>query len=232
MHNIIFISDREHKYIEILKKSFKINYVRSIKAAIIYQIEFPAIDGIIYDSDTLDHREILDCLEKINLLNPMVLQIVLGELEVDKQSDTVVKDSNINSIIKRVSNHALNRRESNRATWPIRALYHNPHSFDKKFEGVVLSISIGGCFLKTEHLDLGKPGDIVDMEILFDDFNFLVEGEIIRSQRIADISSPQGFSIKFLNPSPQTKAYIEQIINNRILSMIFSDFSHLDGSKS
>lgn len=232
MHNIILISDREHQFLNPLKKEFSVNYIRSIKAAIIYQIEFPAIDGIIYDSDSLDHREILDSIEKIKLLNPLVLQVVLGDLQLENENHQLVKDDNLDSIIRRISNHSKNRRESNRATWPIRAVYHNSNSFDKKYTGVVLSISIGGCFLKTEHLDLGKPGDKVDMEILFDEFNFLVEGEIVRTQRIADLTSPQGFSIRFLEPSPQTKKYIEQIINNRILSMIFDDFSHLDGSRS
>lgn len=231
MHNIIFTTKSSHEYIKKLEEVFEVNTVKSIKAAIIYQIEFPAIDAIIYDSDTMEHREILDSIEKINLLNPMILQLVIGSMELDNKSETMAEVLNdANKIIRRIESHGKNRRKSNRASWPINAKYHNHGKFDQRFKGVVLSISTSGCYIKTGHLDLGSPGDKIDIEIFFEDFNFLVEGEIVRIQRIANLNSPQGFSVKFIDPTPQTKSFIDQIINNRILSMIFSDFNHLEGS--
>lgn len=236
MHNIVFVSNIDNLDLpDSFISGFNINHVRSVKAAIIYQIEFPEIDAIIYDSNSLDHRELILNLDKSLLLNPMVLQIITGEISLTnnlEQNSNIIQSDDYTEISKLIRNHNINRRKDNRATWPIQVNYHKKDEPEDSKWGMILSISVGGCFIRTEHLELGKKGDIFVMNIHFEDFNFLVEGEVIRVQRIADMSSPQGFSIKFHSPTLQTKGFIEDIINNKILSTIFSDFNHLEGSDS
>lgn len=234
MHNIVIVNNDEDFDLKSLSSTgFEINHVKSVKAAIIYQIEFPEIDAIIYDSNSIDHRDIVNNLEKSQLLNPMVLQFVVGNIELttrlENNSKIVVID-NIPDIFSHIKSNSINRRQDNRATWPIRVSYHNSDEPNLIKSGMILSISVGGCFIKTDYLELGKKGDLFVLNVNFEDFNFLVEGEVVRVQRIANMSSPQGFSIKFHTPTPQTKGYIEEIINNKILSTIFSDFNHLEGS--
>ncbi len=234
MHNVVFVSNSEQfDYTTDLKSQFEINHVRSAKAAIIYQIEFPEIDAIIYDSENLDHRELFSNLEKSMMINPLVLQFILGDisLPIKFENNSKIKSiSNFDKISKDINSHAVNRRHSNRADWPIQVNYHKKGFRDKSKWGLILSISVGGCFIKTEQLELGKIGDFFTMNIHFNDFNFLVEGEVVRIHRIADMNSPQGFSIKFTDPTPQTKGFIEEIINDKILATIFLDFNHLEGS--
>lgn len=234
MHNIVIVSNKEQ--LDLLNESrsqLEIHYVKSVKAAIIYQIECPEIDAIVYDADTIDHRELLTNLEKSLMINPLILQFLIGDISLPLKVETnksIILINNINEVVKVISQHKINRRQSNRAKWPIQVKYHKKEDSENGKWGMILSISVGGCFIKTEHLELGKKGDIFTLNIHFKDFNFLVEGEIVRIQRIADINSPQGFSIKFISPTPQTKEFIQEIINNKILSTIFSDFNHLEGS--
>lgn len=236
MHNVVVVKNSDYLDLpELFNKEFKINHVKSVKAAIMYQIEFPDIDVIIYDSTTIEHRELISNLEKCLLLNPLILQIINGEISLTaklENNENIIISSNFKEIGSLIKAHKLNRRHDNRATWPIKVNYHKKNEDIESRWGMILSISVGGCFIKTDYLELGKKGDQFIMNIHFEDFNFLVEGEVVRVQRIANLSSPQGFSIKFHSPSPQTKGFIEEIINNKILSTIFSDFTHLEGSSN
>ncbi|OQY40838.1 MAG: hypothetical protein B6229_00740 [Spirochaetaceae bacterium 4572_7] len=235
MLNVVFVSGGDiFESTPFLERLINFHRVFNIKEALIYQIENPSINGIIYDSKTLENRDIQSSLKKSNTLNPMILQFVLGDIELTgklKANDSIFIIKNINDIHNVFTKHNSNRRESNRAYWPIQVNYHKNDKSRGNW-GLILSISVGGCFIKTEHFELGVVGDMFIMDIHFNDFNFLVEGEVVRVQRIANMNSPQGFSIKFISPSVQTKDFIEEIINDKIISTLFMGFAHLEGSNN
>lgn len=61
------------------------------------------------------------------------------------------------------------------------------------------------------------------LEIAFTDFKFLVEGKIVRTTSEMNKNLPLGFAVEFSHISPATAAYINSLINDKLLYVLLSD---------
>jgi Tfp pilus assembly protein PilZ len=106
-------------------------------------------------------------------------------------------------------------RDANRVEWPVKIIFRNPKDAAKQYNANVLSLSSGGCFIRTDvKLTEGEP---LVMTIQFKEFDFFTEGVVVR-RIVSGGFQPEGLAIKFERTSPQTKSCIQNIINEKLLS--------------
>jgi len=187
------------------------------KDAYLYQLDNVQVDSYILDM-SLKGKEIEEIGSRIHYLNALVHIYILRERLIsapDSPVDNLSVLDNPGDITKAIKEIPEDQRSFNRAYWPIHSEYWFSDSPRLRYQGIVLSISAGGCFIRTDH---SQPERSIMMYIHFREFRFLVEGEVLRT-RTPQEGAP-GLAIKFKNISPQTDKFIEEIINEKILTRL------------
>ena len=105
-------------------------------------------------------------------------------------------------------------RNTNRVEWPVKVVFRGQETEGKRFLGNILSISSGGCFIRTSE-SMGQ-NTLLTMTIKFQEFDLFTEGKIVRHSG-GSTYQPEGLAVQFLRTSPQTKICIQRIIDEKIL---------------
>lgn len=193
-------------------------YAADRKDAYLNHIESTGVDSYILNCRDRNVAEIKEMIRHIHYLNAIITIILFdGDYGI---FEPLVRGSNIHLAKDRreIGEHlkSIDRtgRTSNRIQWPLKAeFWKKSEKGDTREKALVTSISSGGCFLKTEKLSGLEKGSRLTILFHFRNFDFLSEGLIVRLPR-------DGMAMEFRDVSPQTGKYIQEIINEKILSEI------------
>ncbi len=190
----------------------KFVYFRSNEESYLYHLEHPEVDSYLLLAGDLHHDLLSRIISHIGLLNEMTPVFLLGYTG-DGSDDSVefkntfrcrTSDEFLSSLEAVPESH----RKFNRVEWPVKAGITD-HEKQAKDKGLVLSISSGGCLIKSDYRT--ETGDSLLITIIFQNFDFMAEGEVRRTE-------PGKFAIQFTDVSLQTKNFIQEIIDEKILS--------------
>ncbi len=195
----------------------------SESTAHLYHIENPEVDSYIIYSDRFSLNTIHTLIEHVHYLNSIITIVLChsGNLErsdfkTEKNLVLIENEDELPSILNDIPDI---QRNSNRTEWPVKVKYWKTSTPAEKHKANVLSISSGGCFIRTS--EPTSMNESLLMLISFKEFDFYTEGTVVRTNR-SGMFQPDGIAVQFRNTSPQTKHCIQQIIDERILSDLMS----------
>lgn len=196
-------------------------FADSEEKAYLHHLEHSDVDSYLLDTSLGNEKTLAAVIDRIQYLNSMVHVILFVKEDWDypslsKRSGVLVLSDpqKIQDCLKELP---LNKRKYNRIEWPVEVRFRSMEKHRSKGSGNLLSISSGGCFVRTD-LEFLK-GDILELIILFKDFNFQAQGEIVRVQNTGD-TEHRGLALQFQDVSPQTCQCIQAIIDEKILNSI------------
>lgn len=196
-------------------------YTENLREAFQYHLDNLEIDSYILDSSSFTLDKLIRLTEQIQFLNSLISVLIYKPdseslLETDKEANIHILNNDeefelfFNTIEK-------NSRSFNRVQWPLQVIFHEEGNRSRKFYGIVLSLSVGGCFIKLdEQVDKFEERNLI-LTFYFKDFNFLVEGRLNRKE-ILENGQISALALEFVKISPMTTSYLKEIIDNEILS--------------
>ena len=202
-------------YSELKAENENRNFVNfsTSEEAYFFQLDHPGdIDSYILDYNEFPENQLLKIIRHIRFLNEMVqIVIITGNgFDIDREQfgDNVkicTSGQEISEELKTITGEA---RQYSRVKWPVAVVFRESGKPEEKNEGIVISISSGGCLIMSETV----PGDgaRLMMTIIFKNFDFLVEGVVVRR-------NGRNFAVKLENISSQTQSLIQEIVNEKIL---------------
>lgn len=207
-----------------LHKDREIYNAADQKEAYLYHIEHSDVDSYIINCSSLTIVDVKAIIRHIQYLNAIITIILykadFGVFEPLLQGGTVFIASNMEEAASHLRATDKKVRSTNRIQWPLHGEYWESSPSDRKKERVmVTSISSGGCFLRSEKLEGLQAGDGISILFHFRNFDFLAEGSIVRINK-GDGAASGGMAVSFKKVSPQTERYIQEIIDEKILSEI------------
>ncbi|WP_028974383.1 PilZ domain-containing protein [Spirochaeta cellobiosiphila] len=212
---IVLSQTNDHSLWSTLLPGRSLHNAQDLKQAFLYQINNPNIDSYIIDID-ISFEKLLEMISYIHYLNGLVhvyihINHLLGDITKNVSQLHVLED--VGELPRLLKDIPPDHRQYNRGHWPIQCEYWFPSQPDLRYEGMILSLSSGGCFIQTKDIHRDQ---VISMYVLFKDFRFLVEGRVLR--RNSDTDQSSGIAVEFENVTPQTLKYIDEIINKKILS--------------
>ncbi|MBN2656239.1 MAG: PilZ domain-containing protein [Spirochaetales bacterium] len=194
------------------------------KEAYLYHIEHSDVDSYIINCTSLNIVDVKSIIRHIQYLNAIITIILYkaeyGVFEQLLRGGTVFIASDLDEAASHLRATDKKIRSTNRIQWPLHAEFWTPSTTEKKRERVmVTSISSRGCFLRTEDRQNRSEGDHLSILFHFRNFDFLAEGSIVRINRGGE-NGTSGLAVSFKEVSPQTERYIQEIIDEKILSEI------------
>ncbi len=227
MDEIVYFSkDNEiPKEIDKLKNHYKLQIVHSLRECAVYLVDHPGVSLFIYPASFSkeSNESILEVLSRLNEAMPV---LVIGYNFMKQFSifaeeyKNVTLVSDLDRLPDLIEKTVKNRRTANRVNWPLSAKFFKADDLDREDSGLVCSLSSTGAFICTTDFDL-LNSDTIFIKIRFEDFSFLVEGNIIRvSSRLGEFGNMGlGFAVQFVNVSKPVQSYISRLINDRLLSL-------------
>lgn len=215
---IVFSWKKGDRSLDSLPGHREFHYVDNQKDAYLYHIEEAGIDSYIINCEEHSIVDIKSMIRHIHYLNAIITIIlykaeygVFEPLLTSGNISMAADKKEIGEILKGISGKS---RSSNRIQWPLRAEYWQGSSEKAtRHKTMVTSISSGGCFLKTE-VEIKDVGEHLSLLFHFRNFDFYADGIVVRTGR--------GMALEFKEVSPQTERYIQEIIDEKILSEIMS----------
>lgn len=203
---------------------YQIHFSANLRDSVLFMVDNPDVSHLVFHfkGQGTEYQNIVRIIQEINSLLPIIL---VPQQNYDQVKNDFLNQPNIivlgqNMDLSKVLARTLpNRRRANRVTWPLRASFYNASNPDLMETGQIISLSILGAYIKTPNLDLLNQQNIM-MEIAFTDFKFLVEGVIKRINREMNQRMPLGFAVEFVHISPATSAYINSLINDKLLNAL------------
>jgi len=194
------------------------------KEAYLHHIEHSDVDSYIINCTSLSIVDLKAIIRHIQYLNAIISIILYkgdyGIFQSLLKEGHIYLASNPKEAASHLRETDKKSRTSNRIQWPLHAEYWPISDRESKREPVmVTSISSGGCFLKCDDLDERKSGEGLSVLFHFRNFDFYADGSIVRINRDSD-KSAKGLAVAFRQVSPQTEKYIQEIIDEKILSEI------------
>lgn len=212
-----------------LIQSREIFYASDQKEAYLFHIENSEVDSYILNCEGMNIVDVKSIIRHIQYLNA-IINIILYKAEYGV-FESILKNGNIHiadsgdEIINHLNDVSRAGRSSNRIQWPLRVEFWDGSADGKDREqAIVTSLSSGGCFLKTANSENRSKGDHLSLLFHFRDFDFLAEARIVRMKVQSD-GTPEGIALEFIEVSPQTERYIQEIIDEKILSEIMDKIS-------
>jgi len=201
-------------------------FADSEKTAYLRHLGNPDVDSYMLDSSLGDEADLASIIERIHYLNALVSVLVSVEEEEMFQrleklpSVRVLSDPQ--NILKYFKDLPANRRKHHRVQWPVEVRYKRADKGRQKKKGDLLSISSGGCFVRTD--ESFEKEELLDLFIFFKDFNFQARGRVVRVQDEC-AAQQRGIALEFQDVSLLSRRYIQAIIDERILSSIMKQIS-------
>lgn len=236
MEKILFLnlSPASKVILSELQSHYEVLHCQTLKEMLIKLLDHPDVSIVIIDTEpnTMALRQFI---KKIHILNPILPIVIIkkktgeeDEAAWQSEGQIITHIETTDGLLNIVAATMVNRRKFNRIEWPLKVKFFFASNLDESFPGQVFSFSIGGAYVQTEKADLVTGQKSLFMNVSFKDFNFLVEGVIIRVNKVNTPSLPKGFSVQFVNVSPATQGAINNIINDRIILELFSDVQEVD----
>lgn len=206
------------------QKDRGIFYAKDQKEAYLYHIEQADVDSYILNCSHMTIVEAKAIVRHIHYLNA-IMTIVLykadyGIFESLLKNGNIHIAGNIEQVADLLVEAESKGRSSNRVQWPLKAEYWKGSTEGEERDlAMVTSISSSGCFLKTEKKQSAQKGDHMSLLFHFRDFDFLADGNVVRLVPEAS-GATAGMALEFREVSPQTERYIQEIIDEKILSEI------------
>lgn len=238
MEKIVYFSDDGKYYLDIrtLRDKYEIHKTSRIKDAVIYLIDNPDTELFLCDlavSDEENHR-VLTLIANLNPVMPFIgvrtIKTNRSEFDYKLYNENFALIDSPDKIDDVLARERKNRRRFNRTVWPLSAIFYRVDNPNASESGVVLSLSVGGAYIKTTNLSLAKDEELI-IEIQFMDFKFLVEGRVVRINKDLSGDLPVGFAVEFIKVSEATKHYIARLIDDRILSTLLIEVEPADETK-
>jgi Tfp pilus assembly protein PilZ len=216
---IILKENRNRVVFNQLSSTRSLYFADSESDSHLYHIEHPEVDSYIISAREYNNASLRNLVDHIRYLNSIVAIILTNASGIDETpfktmgNITFVREDD--EIADAVKNIPEVHRDANRVEWPVKIIFRNPKDAAKQYNANVLSLSSGGCFIRTDvKLTEGEP---LVMTIQFKEFDFFTEGVVVR-RIVSGGFQPEGLAIKFERTSPQTKSCIQNIINEKLLS--------------
>lgn len=213
---IVFSWKKEDHSLNEISKNRELFYTDSQKEAYLYHIEQAGIDSYIINCEDRSIVDIKAMIRHIHYLNAIITIILFkadyGVFQPLLSSGNIFIADDRKDIEAHLNEVSRKGRSSNRIQWPLRAEYWIGNGSDNNREkAMVTSISSGGCFLKTDS-DTKNVGEHLSLLFHFRNFDFYADAIIVRTG--------EGMALEFKEVSPQTERYIQEIIDEKILSEI------------
>ncbi len=200
---------------------YHIHYASNLRDSVLFMVDNPDVSHLVFHfkGQGNEYQGTIRIIQEINNLLPIILvpqqNYEMVKNDFLQQPNVIVLGPGMD-LSKILARTTPNRRRANRITWPLRATFYNADKPDLAETGQVISLSILGAYIKTPNLDLLTKEKIM-MEIAFTDFKFLVEGILRRINREMNQKTPLGFAVEFVHISPATSAYINSLINDKLI---------------
>ncbi len=187
-------------------------YFASPEQAYLYQLENPDdVDSYLIGPDT-DSESLKKIIRHIVFLNEIIPIFIFGKAVRTGENGT--SPGNIKycdtaaDILSGLKSISASRRKYTRVQWPVSVVFHSKNTPAESSRGKIVSISPGGCLIRTE--EKAGPASPLVMNITFRNFDFLVEGTVVRHDS-------KGYAVQFENITLNTQNVIKNIINEKIL---------------
>ena len=194
-------------------------FTKSEPEAHLFHIEHPEVDSYLIYSHNMSLSFIKSLVEHVHYLNSIITIIIIHDGNVQRSDfenkERLVFTKDAEDVYSMLATLPTNQRNSNRIEWPVKVKFWPENDDKNKTIGNVLSISSGGCFIRTNK-QFDQSSHLI-MLIRFKEFDFFTEGKVVRIAR-GDDYKPEGLAVQFLSTSPQTQKCIQSIINERLLN--------------
>lgn len=218
---IIFNPGSEKLVLQIPSSERLIYYTGKQKDAYLHHIEQINVDSYVINTTVMNIVQIKSMIRHIHYLNSIISIILykadFGVFEELMTQGNIHIAQTEDEIINLLNGITAVHRNSNRIQWPLKAGYRiDTNDTENEKNSDVLSISSGGCFLKTDTVPEINKGDRISIVFHFKDFDFYSDGTVVRISK-GDKDSTIGMALKFSEVSPQTEKCIQEIIDEKIL---------------
>lgn len=195
----------------------------SLKEVYMYHIDHVDVDSYIIDPKGLTLGQVQSMVEHVRYLNA-IITIMIYKPEFDLPSALLNKKyikivTNDRDIPKNFKEISTVNRDSNRVQWPLHVEYWKQDNKEEtRKKAKVLSLSSSGCFIQTDPRPSMNAGDQLAMTFNFNNFDFYSKGSLVRISNQPE--EKQGIAVEFKEVSVQTRKYIREIIDEKILAQI------------
>lgn len=212
-HNIVERFEIKRDFYKTLKLS----------EAFSYHLNNLEIDSYIIDYNSYTLNQVLSLSEHIHDLNSLISILIYNP---DTPGKEALSSLSYLFILEKMGDpeaffNAINKnnRIFNRVEWPLSIEFHRSMDSVIKYQGIVLTLSVGGCYIKLKDSIKDLKSDDIIMTFNFKGFKFLSEGIIKRVEKYEDM----GIAVEFQRVSPQTSVFLKQIIDEKILLKIMDN---------
>ncbi|MBI9107022.1 MAG: PilZ domain-containing protein [Spirochaetales bacterium] len=210
---IVLETDKKRLAGNLASPERRFEFFESEQSAYLFHLEQTEVDSYILEDTGNDVRSLIRNVRNIRFLNEMVSIILFGEGsipdELHQDEHNITKCSTIEELVLMLEAIPENKRKYNRVRWPVSAWFNGTNSLEgQRDKGMVTSISSGGCMIFSDRMP--AAGEALFITIIFNDFDFLVEGVILRQDT-------RGFAVQFREISSWTQTIIQRIVDERIL---------------
>ena len=213
-------SDREEiKNTEIVVSS-------SMREAILFFLNNQDTSGFIFDLQNKieDNKKILLIMEKFNPSLPVIALCDVNVMDINSyyqwNKNFITADNLEDALLK--LKPFLNKRKYYRIEWPLNITFADTYEMKNTKKGKILTLSLGGAYVQTEHRNNLKKNDRIVSRIEFSVFFLLVESIVVR----VSTGNEKGFAVQFENISEATRKCLNRIINDEVIFTLSKELNY------
>jgi hypothetical protein len=229
MDKIIYYSEQNNNIKEI--KGVLIEKTINLRQTIMFFLNNQDASGFIFDiqKSIEDNKKVLQLINKFNPGIPVI--IIADEKETfnieeyKKWNQNILWAKNFDEV-SIVYKPFINKRKFYRINWPLNIEFSETFELKNSLKGKILTLSVGGAYVKSNDTAGLKKDMKLICRLEFSLFYFLVESKVVRVINTeADEMNPAGFAVQFFNISEATKNCINRVINDEVVSTLFSELN-------
>ncbi len=208
-----------------LSSFFYIHRSKTVRHFIIQLIENPQISGVVVDPQIPVER-LKSTLEKLHYLNPALPIVILSdeklnELRKDKQLFFLTDAEQIKKLFEA---NQLDRRQFIRTQWPIKARFFHENYPEVFEEGLTLSLSANGVFIKAKASPLLLKKNLY-LSLEFEEFSVLTQIDVLRIHLGGRDAKEQGFAATFVDITQETQEFLDSVLKDRIMKDLLDEMA-------
>ncbi len=215
------------------KEKFRIFEMKTLKDLIIFLLNNYDVQAFIseFHESVESRRTILEILFNFNEFLPVYF--------IDRENQDRASYHKIHPGIKFVRSideifvhfePYSNKRKYYRINWPLNAIIADSIeslSGRASRKGQIVSLSLGGAYINVSDFKNVRPSSEIALRIIFANFTFLVNAKVIRIAGNSNEyqSKSAGIAVEFHDVTDATKKFLNTIINDRVISMLFRELN-------